>query len=117
MDTPAAQLRSAAALRSAPRARRAALPFLALLAVGICVPAVRQRLLGRDRHPRRVYWVLVAGLNLVVGFAGQLAIGYVALLTLGAYTASVLVRRQRHDRRCRPSGAGDRGRGRRGASA
>lgn len=37
-----------------------------------------------------VYWVLVAGLNLVVGFAGQLAIGYVALLTLGAYTASAL---------------------------
>ena len=40
-----------------------------------------------------VYWVMVSGLNLVVGFAGQLAIGYVALLTLGAYTASVLVER------------------------
>ena len=38
-----------------------------------------------------IYWILVSGLNLVVGFAGQLAIGYVALLTLGAYTASVLV--------------------------
>ena len=38
-----------------------------------------------------VYWVLVAGLNLAVGFGGQLAIGYVALLTLGAYTASILV--------------------------
>jgi branched-chain amino acid transport system permease protein len=37
-----------------------------------------------------IYWVLVAGLNLIVGFAGQLAIGYVALLTLGAYTTSVL---------------------------
>ena len=37
-----------------------------------------------------IYWVLVSGLNLIVGFAGQLAIGYVALLTLGAYTASVL---------------------------
>ena len=37
-----------------------------------------------------VYWVLVAGLNLVVGFAGQLAIGYVALLTVGAYAASGL---------------------------
>ena len=40
-----------------------------------------------------VYWVLVAGLNLVVGFAGQLAIGYVALLTVGAYTASALAER------------------------
>jgi branched-chain amino acid transport system permease protein len=38
-----------------------------------------------------IYWVLVSGLNLIVGFAGQLAIGYVAVLTLGAYTASVLV--------------------------
>ena len=37
-----------------------------------------------------VYWVLVAGLNLIVGYAGQLAIGYVALLTIGAYTTSVL---------------------------
>ena len=34
--------------------------------------------------------MLVAGLNLVVGFAGQIAIGWVALLTLGAYTTSVL---------------------------
>jgi branched-chain amino acid transport system ATP-binding protein/branched-chain amino acid transport system permease protein len=34
--------------------------------------------------------VLISGLNLVVGFAGQLAIGYVALLTIGAYTTSVL---------------------------
>ena len=38
-----------------------------------------------------VYWVLVSGLNLVVGFGGQIAIGWVALLTLGAYTTSVLV--------------------------
>src|ERR1700704_4373248 len=37
-----------------------------------------------------VYWVLAAGLNLVVGFAGQIAIGWVALLTVGAYTTSVL---------------------------
>ena len=38
-----------------------------------------------------IYWVLVGALNLIIGFAGQLAIGYVALLTLGAYTTSVLV--------------------------
>jgi ABC-type branched-subunit amino acid transport system ATPase component/ABC-type branched-subunit amino acid transport system permease subunit len=40
-----------------------------------------------------VYWVLVSGLNLVVGFAGQLAIGWVSLLTIGAYTTSVIVAR------------------------
>jgi len=40
-----------------------------------------------------IYWILVAGLNLAVGFAGQLAIGYVALLTLGAYAATIMVQR------------------------
>ena len=28
-----------------------------------------------------IYWILCAGLNLVVGYAGQIAIGWVALLT------------------------------------
>jgi branched-chain amino acid transport system permease protein len=37
-----------------------------------------------------VYWVLVSGLNMVVGFAGQIAIGWVGLLTLGAYTTSAM---------------------------
>jgi ABC-type branched-subunit amino acid transport system ATPase component/ABC-type branched-subunit amino acid transport system permease subunit len=36
-----------------------------------------------------IYWVLCSGLNLVVGFAGQIAIGWVALLSLGAYVTSV----------------------------
>ncbi len=40
-----------------------------------------------------IYWILVSGLNLAVGFGGQLAIGYVALLTLGAYTSAILVER------------------------
>ena len=39
------------------------------------------------------YWVLVSGLCLVIGYAGQLAIGYVSLLTVGAYTTSLLVDR------------------------
>jgi len=72
---------------------RAALPYLAVLAAALLLP-----LLGEDYWTviatrAAIYWVLVSGLNLVVGFAGQLAIGYVALLTLGAYTASVLVER------------------------
>ena len=46
------------------RARRSSLPLR------------RQRLLGADRaRAPAIYWVLVSGLNLVVGFAGQLAIG------------------------------------------
>jgi len=37
-----------------------------------------------------IYWVLIAGLNLIVGYAGQLAIGFVGLLAIGAYTAAIL---------------------------
>src|SRR3954467_15407512 len=32
-----------------------------------------------------VYWILIAGLNLVVGYSGQLSVGHVGLLAVGAY--------------------------------
>jgi ABC-type branched-subunit amino acid transport system ATPase component/ABC-type branched-subunit amino acid transport system permease subunit len=67
-----------------------ALPLLALLVVGIAFPLFGGGYWGVIASRACVYWVLVAGLNLVVGFAGQIAIGWVALLTLGAYTTSVL---------------------------
>ena len=66
------------------------LPFLILLVVGLALPLFAGGYWGVIAQRACVYWVLVAGLNLLVGFAGQLAIGWVALLTLGAYTASVL---------------------------
>jgi branched-chain amino acid transport system permease protein len=68
----------------------AALPFLVLLLVGISFPLFGGGYWGVIATRACVYWVLVSGLNLVVGFAGQIAIGWVALLTLGAYTTSVL---------------------------
>ena len=68
-----------------------ALPFLALLIVGLAFPLFGGGYWGVIATRACVYWVLVSGLNLVVGFAGQIAIGWVALLTLGAYTTSVLV--------------------------
>jgi len=37
-----------------------------------------------------VYWILIAGLNLVVGYSGQLSIGHVGLLAIGAYTFAIL---------------------------
>ncbi|HKM63302.1 MAG TPA: branched-chain amino acid ABC transporter permease, partial [Acidisphaera sp.] len=37
-----------------------------------------------------VYWVLIAGLNLVVGYSGQLSIGHVGLLAIGAYAYAIL---------------------------
>ena len=36
------------------------------------------------------YWVLIAGLNLVVGYAGQLSIGHVGLLAVGSYGFAIL---------------------------
>ena len=82
-------LAAAAPVRAAPR-WGAVVPYALILAACAAVP-----FLGGDYWTSiatrcAVYWVLVAGLNLVVGFAGQLAIGYVSLLTLGAYTASAL---------------------------
>ncbi len=36
------------------------------------------------------YWILVAGLNLVVGYTGLLSLGHVALLAIGAYAFAIL---------------------------
>ncbi len=68
----------------------AALPLVVLLVIGLVFPLFGGGYWGVIATRACVYWVLVAGLNLVVGFAGQIAIGWVALLTLGAYTTSVL---------------------------
>ena len=66
-------------------------PFLGILALAIILPFVSNDYWALIGTRAAIYWVLVSGLNLVVGFAGHLAIGYVALLTLGAYVTSVLV--------------------------
>jgi ABC-type branched-subunit amino acid transport system ATPase component/ABC-type branched-subunit amino acid transport system permease subunit len=90
MSMPAAQPAARATLLGSP-ALSHALPFLVLLAVGLALPLFAGGYWGVIAQRACVYWVLVSGLNLLVGFAGQLAIGWVALLTLGAYTTSVLV--------------------------
>lgn len=38
-----------------------------------------------------VYWILISGLNLVIGYTGQLSIGHVGLLAIGAYAFAILV--------------------------
>jgi branched-chain amino acid transport system permease protein len=67
-----------------------ALPWLALAAAGVALPLLDDSYVGVIAERACIYWILVAGLNLVVGFAGQIAIGWVALLTVGAYTTAVL---------------------------
>jgi branched-chain amino acid transport system ATP-binding protein/branched-chain amino acid transport system permease protein len=66
-------------------------PFFGILAAAMILPFVSNDYWALIGTRAAIYWVLVSGLNLIVGFAGHLAIGYVALLTLGAYTTSVLV--------------------------
>ncbi|HVY18094.1 MAG TPA: ATP-binding cassette domain-containing protein [Rhodopila sp.] len=70
---------------------RGSLQFVIVLALAIVLPFVGNDYWTLIGTRAAIYWVFVSGLNLAVGFGGQLAIGYVALLTLGAYTASVLV--------------------------
>ena len=65
-------------------------PFAGILAAAMILPFVSNDYWALIGTRAAIYWVLVSGLNLIVGFAGHLAIGYVALLTLGAYTTSVL---------------------------
>ncbi|MDB5359488.1 MAG: hypothetical protein JWO51_785 [Rhodospirillales bacterium] len=66
------------------------LPFLAILALSMLLPLIGNDYWALIATRASIYWILVSGLNLIVGFAGQLAIGYVALFAVGAYTASVL---------------------------
>ena len=69
---------------------RNTLPFLGLLVLAVALPFSGNDYWAVIGTRAAIYWVLVSGLNLVVGFGGQLAIGWVALLTVGAYTTSVL---------------------------
>jgi len=66
------------------------LPFVVVFGLAAAVPHLSNDYWVLIATRAAIYWLLVAALNLIVGFAGQLAIGYVALLTLGAYTTSVL---------------------------
>src|SRR5512132_2126479 len=89
-ETSTAQAPSARVFWSGSGTASHVLPFLILLVIGLTLPLFAGGYWGVIAQRACVYWVLTAGLNLLVGFAGQLAIGWVALLTLGAYTSSVL---------------------------
>ena len=75
------------------RSRLTALPYVLIFAAAAAIPLASDDYLVLIATRAAVYWVLVSGLNLVVGFAGQLAIGWVSLLTIGAYTTSIIVAR------------------------
>ena len=69
---------------------QALLPYLAIAAIAAILPLIGNEYWAVIGTRAAIYWILVCGLNLIVGYAGQLAIGYVSLLTLGAYSTSVL---------------------------
>jgi len=66
------------------------LSWILLGAAGLALPLLDDSYMGTIATRAYIYWVLGAGLNLVVGYAGQIAIGWVAMLTLGAYTTAAL---------------------------
>jgi len=67
-----------------------ALPWIALGLLGLLLPLLDDSYIGVIAQRAYIYWILLAGLNLVVGYAGQIAIGWVSMLTLGAYTTAAL---------------------------
>jgi branched-chain amino acid transport system permease protein len=86
----ALSVRSRDVPRVGPGGFAGALPFLAILVLAMLLPLSGNDYWALIATRAAIYWILVSGLNLIVGFAGQLAIGYVALFAVGAYTASVL---------------------------
>jgi len=65
-------------------------PLVAIFVVALAVPVFSNDYWVLIASRTAIYWLLVGALNLVIGFAGQLAIGYVAILTLGAYVTTIL---------------------------
>lgn len=63
----------------------------AVLLIALVMPQVVNQYWAQIATLAFIYWILIAGLNLIVGFAGQLAVGFVGLLAIGAYTAAILV--------------------------
>jgi len=90
MDMSTTEVRPARTSLFSSPALSTVLPWVVLAAIAATLPLYAGGYWGVIATRACVYWVLVAGLNLLVGFAGQLAIGWVALLTVGAYVTSVL---------------------------
>ena len=54
------------------------LSWIALGLVGLLLPLLDDSYIGVIAQRAYIYWILSAGLNLVVGYAGQIAIGWVS---------------------------------------
>jgi branched-chain amino acid transport system permease protein len=76
-------------------AGRAGIGFFAAIAgLFIIVPPVVGQFLSQAMVTVMIYVLLGLGLNIVVGYAGLLDLGYVAFFAVGAYTAALLTSTQ-----------------------
>jgi len=83
----------APAFAATPRSRRDVVVFAAVLIFLLAFPFIDQalglRLMGA-LLPIGIYALLAMGLNIVVGYAGLLDLGYAAFFAIGAYTVGFL---------------------------
>lgn len=72
------------------RKRTGFLVAIALVGVGLVIPSVFGPFLNEVLATVGLFMLMGLGLNIVVGFAGLLDLGYVAFFAVGAYTTAVL---------------------------
>lgn len=72
------------------RTRNSLIVAGAILALVIVAPWVLGSLLSEILATTGIFLLMALGLNIVVGFAGLLDLGYVAFFAVGAYTSAVL---------------------------
>ena len=89
----AVQPRVAAAWERVPRPVRRSVVALAVLAVLAVPPFLHPYIQSILFFPVGIYVLLALGLNVVVGLAGLLDLGYVAFYATGAYTTALLTTR------------------------
>jgi branched-chain amino acid transport system permease protein len=77
-------------MEPAQRRRAAIIGGLVLLVVLAILPVVLGRFLSQVLDIALIFVLMGLGLNIVLGFAGLLDLGYVAFFAVGAYTAAVL---------------------------
>lgn len=70
--------------------RETRLAFLTLLIVLLAVPLLTGQYITNVLNLTGLYIVMGIGLNIVVGYAGLLDLGYVAFFAIGAYTVGLL---------------------------
>lgn len=66
-------------------------PLVGVLAVAIALPVFAKGFLLFQATQVMIFTIAIMGLNLLVGFSGQLSLGHGAFYAIGAYTAAILM--------------------------